>query len=275
MKRLLLVDLSYQAYRATASHPGLTSGSTFTGGLFGFLATLGKTVRETKATRMVVCQDVKPYLRSIDYPQYKLLRKKAQNEELFKLYQESLALINGLLIECGIPTWGLAGFECDDLIGYAANKYRHRFDHIYAASNDSDLYQLFTIPNFSVYHSNIKNLMNGKTLMETKGLTPEQYMIATAVKGTHNDIEGIKGVGEITAMKIVKDDALLRRCRITYPGIIERNLELIKLPHPKFPMDAAMPTNTKPFSARALYKFCSRFDIEVTKSMVDCFEQVQ
>ena len=69
MERILVcVDLSYQVYRASAAHPMLTSRRVFTGGLYGFLQTFAKTVRETRATHVAFCQDCKPYRRSLEYP---------------------------------------------------------------------------------------------------------------------------------------------------------------------------------------------------------------
>jgi DNA polymerase-1 len=271
---LLAVDLSYQVYRASASHPMLTSRRTFTGGLYGFLTTLAKTIRETRADRIVICQDRKPYIRSQAYPEYKQLRKKREDDELLMMYSQSMKLVLDALEVLGFPVWGVDGFESDDLIGHVVHQHRSRFDRIYAGSNDSDLFQLLWCDRFFVYKDSIANLISGASLRKDKGLTPDQFMLATALQGTHNDIEGIPGVGEVRAAAAAKDPALLRKLQDKHGPLIARNLSLIKLPHSEFPWSTSVPQLEKSFSAQPFYRFCGRYDIDVTKAMLDSFEQL-
>lgn len=275
MSRVLLaVDLSYQTYRAAAAHPMLTCGRVFTGGLYGFLTTLAKQIRETAATQVLVCKDVKPYRRSLLYPEYKQLRKKDADEDLLKAFNQSLPMVLDALAEIGIPVLGVDGFESDDIIGWVVTKHRSRYRTIYAASNDSDLYQLLGCPNFKVLRKDLTDLVDAKRLASgPMGMTPAEFMLASALQGTHNDIAGIPRVGEVTAFKAVKDPGLMRTLRERWGDLIDRNLQLIKLPHPEFPRLGAPPACGR-FEARRLYRFCSRFDIEVTKSMIDSFEAV-
>ena len=276
MKRvLLLIDVSYQAYRAAAAHPLLKdSDDNFTGGLYGFWQSLAKAIRETGASDLAACLDVMPYVRSRDYPEYKLLRGTAGNEELRERQKFSLPLILESLRSVGLEPWGVPGFECDDLIGWVVRQHRHRFDHIYAQSNDSDLYQLFDVaPNFSVYATDLANVWDARRLREDLNITGAEYMLATALMGTHNDIAGIRGVGIKTAIKAVKDPALMRGYRVQYGDMIDRNLGLIKLPHPELP-HLVLPSRT-PASARSLYKSLGRYDIEVTANMVAAVDQIQ
>lgn len=271
---LLAVDLSYQCYRASAAHPMLTSRRVFTGGLYGFLTTLGKMVRETKATEVAVCADRKPYLRSVIYPQYKQIRKASADEELLKMFKQTTSLVDELLAVANIPVWGLTGFESDDLIGHVAIKYRHRYKMIYAGSNDSDLYQLLWIPNFAIYTKDITKLVTGASVMKEHGLTPEQYALSTALTGTHNDIEGIEGVGPVTARKAILDPLKMRAIRAQHAGIIDRNRELIKLPHSDLPFHATIPPLLGPLDMRAVYRWCGRLDIEVTAAIEQALKAI-
>lgn len=276
MSRVLLaVDLSYQVYRAAAAHPMLTCGDVFTGGLYGFFQTLGKMVRETEATHLVFCQDRKPYLRSLTYPEYKQLRKKAADEELLERYTQSMELVLETLTKLRAPIWGLDGFESDDMIAHAVGKYWTRFDRIYAGSNDSDLFQWLNIPNFYIYTKDIASCWTRVRLWKEHGITPEQYMLATALTGTHNDIAGIERVGPVTAIKAVKDPGLMRGLRDKHAAIIDRNLALIKLPHAQFPPEERLPDFPAGFNARDLYRLLGRYEIDVTSAMVSAFEQVQ
>lgn len=273
---LLTYDMSYQVYRACAAHPMLVSRRVFTGGLYGFFTTLSKIVRETQATHVAFCQDVKPYRRSLEYPDYKQLRKATADEELLKRYKQSMVLVLEALEAGGLKPWGIPGFEADDLSGHVARRYEHRFDRIYAASNDSDLYQLLDVDNFAIFTKSLQTIVTGKSLAGLLGLTPAQYMLITALTGTHNDIAGIPGVGIKTATTAVRDDpSLLRRLRDSHGELIERNLRLIKLPHDDFPRDATMPTHSRRFNPRDLYKVLGGYDITVTGGMVAAFEQIR
>ncbi len=274
-KILLAVDLSYQVYRAAAAHPMLTCRRTFTGGLYGFMTTFGKMMRETKATHVAFCQDRKPYLRSVEYPEYKQLRKKSADDELLKMYTASMALLLEVLEQSGLTVWGVDGFESDDLVAHCVMKYRHRFDKIYAASNDSDLYQLLWADNFSIYTKSITDLTTRASVMEKHGLTPDQFMLMTAMTGTHNDIAGIDKVGPVTATKAIKDPALMRKWRSTHGDIIDRNLSLIKLPHDDFPYEQSLPPAAERFDERMLYRLLGRYDIDTTTTMIRAFEQLQ
>lgn len=274
-KVLLLVDLSYQTYRAASAFRNLTSiEGEFTGGLFGFMATVSKIVRECGADRMVVCEDVKPYKRSVTYPEYKLIRKNNADEELKALYLTSITQVKEMLGVIGVPIMAHAGFESDDCIAHVVRLHRHRWRAIYAASNDSDLYQLFGCPWFKVWRKDADNVMDYWKLKEETGLDHNEFMLASALMGTHNDIAGIRGVGEKTAYKAVREPGLLRKYMEQHQELIERNLALIKLPHADFPQEAPLPQPTRPFDHRALYRWCVKYDINVTASMVNAFEQV-
>ena len=271
---LLCVDLSYQCYRAAAAHPMLTSRRVFTGGLYGFMTTIAKIIRETKATQVVFCRDVKPYLRSRDYPEYKMLRGAKRDDELLKMYQQTMTLVLEVLEALGFEPWGIAGFESDDLIGHSVIKYHNRYEMIYAASNDSDLFQLLYIDNFAIYSKNIADVTTGASLLKNTGLTPAQFSHMTALTGTHNDIAGIAGVGPVTAKNALRDPSLMRTLRDKHAAIIDRNRKLIKLPHDELPRDTRLPRYNNTFDARQLYRSLGFYDIDVTNSMVNAFEQV-
>lgn len=270
---LLLYDVSYQVHRAVHAHPALTCGDTFTGGLYGFFQTLGKIVRETEATRAAFCVDWPPYLRSRDYPAYKLVRKKAQDPEARERVELTKKLVTGVLFACGASVHGVRGFESDDLIAAIARRNRHRFGMIYAASNDSDLWQLLGQRNLALYRTGIDCLVTLDTLAEM-GLTPEQHMLATALMGTHNDIEGIPRVGEVTAFAAAKDPAKLRALRDRHPEVVARNLALIRLPHPELPPEAGNLDPPREFDPRSLYAALGRYDIDVTHAMVSAMTRI-
>ena len=207
-------------------------------------------------------------------PANKQLRKKNRDEDLLKLYLESQPIITAAIEEIGLPMIGVEGFESDDCIGWLVRQQRHRYQAIYAASNDSDLFQLFWCPWFKVLKTDIKDCVDYWRIANGPlGMSPDEFMLSSALQGTHNDIEGIPGVGPVTAYKAVKNAGEMRKLRERWGEVIDRNLSLIKLPHPEFP-HISLPRAAASFDARSLYRFCSRFDIQVTKSMIDSFDQI-
>lgn len=280
-RRLLLVDLSNQVYKATSSHQGLTSGDVFTGGLFGFIVGLASAIKELRINHVVVAMDSPPYRRSIDYPDYKKLRKKKekteQDELMLMAFRQSMKLAQEFCGVANIPTWRLEGFEFDDLCAHAVRKYGRRYDRIIGWTNDSDLYQLFDCRNFFIYKGKKQGGLYGRKEFDQEfpGLLPQDIPLFLAMTGTHNDIAGIDRVGPKSAMRALKEPGYMRTLREAHGHIIDRNLPLIKLPHPGFPFDLDLPPPGRGYQPRELYRFCSRYDIEVTKFIIDALEAAQ
>lgn len=279
-RRLLAVDLSNQVYKAVATHMGLTADGVFTGGLYGFIVSLAAAVRRTNATHVVICQDRKPYIRSQQYPLYKKIKRKPPEQEIVEAVSVSMRLILEFAEVAGLPVWGIDGFESDDLIAHCVHKYRHRFGSIYAMSGDSDLGQLFWCERFFLYTGGAKGAKGTATVHDRHsffkpldGITTEQYVLMLALKGTHNDVEGIARVGDKTALAAVKDPGKLRPLREAHAELIERNISLIQLPHPAFPRSAELPVGGC-FDIRALYRWAARYDIDITRGMEDAFGQL-
>lgn len=271
---LLCVDLSNQVYKASAVHSNLTSNGRFTGGLFGLLTSLAKAILYTQATEVVICRDSKPYIRSLDYPEYKALRKETRDEELKIRAAETMTYMDELVHAIGTPVWEISGFEFDDLVAHVAGKYRHRYSKIVAMSNDSDLYQLFQYKGFSMWKGKDAEYTMEHYLKEWKDLDPSKIPLLLALTGTHNEIEGIARVGPATALAALRDPVKLRSYRAEHGELIDRNLDLITLPHPKFPRDAVIPKRTVEFKDRRLLIFCGKYDISTTKAMLDAFTQI-
>lgn len=276
---LVLADLSNHAHKGTHAYKGLTSGQTFTGGLYGFLIAMSKTIKETGATRLIVGADSKPYQRSKEFPGYKGDRKKKEyteeDELILRGVRQTESLIRELCNCLGIPVWEVAGFEYDDLVGHTVRKYRCRFASILASTSDSDLYQLFYATNFAL-HKGKNGLYQRKDFRsEWEGISPKDYIRVLALMGTHNGVPGVDRVGPKTAIKAVQGDTKFAQLFEQHKATVERNLPLIELPHAKFPYREELPPKqTMRDPIRALYKFAGFYDIEVTNAMATAFEQV-
>lgn len=272
-RRLLCVDVSNQVWRNLHANWALRHEGEFTGALFGFLKAMAAYVRDVGATDIVMCCDRKPYVRELLYPQYKKLRATRVDDDTRAAYAASMRQVAEFFDVAGLPVMSAPGFESDDCIARIVDRDRNRFELIVAASNDSDLWQLLGTPNFRVMPKGWAQAVDRDAMYAETGLTPEQFLVASALQGTHNDVEGIPGVGPKTAARAVHDPALMRQMRERHLDLIERNLRLIRLPHEDFP-SVPFPTRSRRFDPRAFYRFCGRYGIDATQTMVDAFEQV-
>lgn len=115
--------------------------------------------------------------------------------------------------------------ECDDVIATLTSKHCSEGDECVIVSSDSDFIQLLNVfdDNLKIYHP-IKKIFIDKPDYD--------YVTWKALRGDKTDnIEGIKGVGDKTAFKLVKDEKLLGEFLENKFNrlIFERNINLIRL----------------------------------------------
>jgi len=198
-----------------------------------------------------------------------------KDEEMVIKVKFTMGLVKEAMAVVGWPMWGVSGFESDDLIGLAATQYRHRYKQVVALSNDSDLHQLFHInPNFAIYRGKKGLYTKASYEKEWDGMPLEHLQLALALMGTHNEVQGVRGIGEVTARDIVAHPWKLRQAMDKHADIVQRNLELIALPHKDLPADTVIPDYTRKFVERDFLRFCGRYDINATSSMCEDFARI-
>lgn len=278
---LLIVDLKNVVYRSVSMHDALFSGRVFTGGLYGFITSVLRAVRDVSATRVAVATDTPPYIRSAQFSGYKGNRKPPaeraadpmimKGAQSFKLVEELLALLS-------IPLWSSQGFEYDDLCAWCVRKHAARWDEVVAMTNDSDLFQLFEVPNFSVYRGATKGTYRRRDFVLEHGggaeLSSEQWVTMLALTGTHNAVPGIRGIGPKTALRAIRDPVLLRGIVNEHAATIERNRALIRLPHADLPSDPGHRVVRHSIDIRRFDAFCARFAIRPTARMLEALDDL-
>lgn len=275
---LLIADFKNVIYRSTSTHASLFAGRTFTGGLYGFMVSLLRAVRDVAATSVVVATDAPPYVRKAEFDGYKGDRKKNRDPDdpLLMKAAQSMPIAKDFIEHLDIPFWEAEGFEYDDLCAWAAQQYHHRFDRVVAMTNDSDLYQLFDIDNFTVYRGSEKGLYGRAEFVKEYGdLSRDDWINVLCMTGTHNAVPGIDGVGPKTALKAIKDPVVMRNIVDKHGKVLERNRPLVTLPHAKF---KAMPDHRlrkHVFELRDFVRFCNRYEIQVTARMVEALTDLR
>lgn len=208
MKKLFLLDafaLIYRSYFAFANAPRINSKGLNTSAVFGFTNTLLELIRKEQPTHIAVVFDTeKPTHRHIEYVEYK-----ANRNEMPEDLQKALPYIYQLLEAFNITMMMSDGWEADDIIGALAKKAEREGFVTYMMTPDKDYGQLVS-ENIFMYKPGYKGgpaeKLGVKEICDKYGIQrPEQVIDILGLMGdTVDNIPGIPGVGEKTAMTLVQ-----------------------------------------------------------------------
>ena len=227
---LLLVDYNNIMHKSCHVYKRFTHKGKFTGGVYGFIKQLLTSCEANKPTHIVMCKDSPPYLRKEFFPDYKGDRKKLDEEYFMKL-EQSKKFINEFLDTMNIQIEEHKGHEADDIIAQICKTHSLLFNKIIVKSNDDDLFQLLN--NKVVLERNKGAIYTLKDFKFDYDLKSTQWIDVIALKGSHNAVPGISGIGIKNAVKIVKNKDLFDKYYPDYKNLIDRNRKLIKLPYHK------------------------------------------
>ena len=201
MDKILIVDGNSLANRAFYAMPYLSDKKGRpSGAIFGFVNILVKLITEQKPTHIIVAFDhSRQTFRSEIYPEYKATRH-AMPDDL----RAQMPVIKEMLSIMEIKTFEVDGIEADDIIGTISRKTN--INKI-LLTGDRDLLQLIN-DNTHVWLTKkgvteVKKMDEGE-LFNEYGLEPYQIIELKALMGdTSDNIPGIKGVGEKTALSLL------------------------------------------------------------------------
>ncbi|MBP7101707.1 MAG: DNA polymerase I [Bacteroidales bacterium] len=208
-KNLYLIDamaLIYRAYYALNKNPRINSKGLNTSAILGFTNSLYEIIRKVNLTHIAVAFDTYgPTLRQIDYPEYKANRESTPEDIVL-----SLPYIRGIIEGFNIPLIELAGYEADDIIGTMAKKAENNGFTVYMVTSDKDYGQLVSDKVFMykpAYLGNSISILGTKEICEKYNIqNPEQLIDILGLWGDASDnIPGIKGIGEVTAKKLIAE----------------------------------------------------------------------
>jgi DNA polymerase-1 len=207
-KRLYLIDGNSYVYRAFHAIRHLSNSKGFpTNAVYGFTAMLMKIVREEKPDYLAVAFDSKgPTTRHAYYPRYKATRP-PMPEGLVP----QVPVIWDLVKAFRIPVLQQQGIEADDLLAAATREgLRHHLD-VVLVSGDKDLLQLVS-PHVAVLDTMKEQRWTPQEVEKRYGIGPERLVEMMALMGDSIDnVPGVRGVGEKTALELVKQFGTLER----------------------------------------------------------------
>lgn len=203
MDKLVLIDGNSIAYRAFFALPPLHNAKgQYTNAVYGFTTMLLKILADEKPTYILVAFDAgKAVFRHQKYEQYKGTREKTPPE-----LREQFSMIRDLLDAFAIKRFELDGYEADDIIGTLSLKAEAEGLHTRIVTGDKDLLQLVS-PHVEVgimrKGSDIE-WFDEAAIRDKYNLRPDQIRDLKGLMGdTSDNIPGIPGVGEKTALKFL------------------------------------------------------------------------
>lgn len=203
MEKLLILDTNSLLNRAYYAIRGLTTQDGMpTGAIFGTLKLILDISAKVQPDRIFAAFDIKKKnFRHDIFPEYKGYRKPMDEELAVQL--EPLKEILRLM---GIAIVQKEGFEADDIIGTLTQTL---VGEKTVVSGDKDLLQLIK-DDTTVYLTKVgvsqldKNDI--KVLNEKGFRTVDEFVDYKGLRGdTSDNIPGVEGIGELTALKLIKE----------------------------------------------------------------------
>ena len=212
-----IINRAYYGIRPLTTRDGL-----YTHAVFGFLTTLLRLTAEERPDALCVTFDVHaPTFRHTADETYKATRK-PMPEEL----RMQMPVLKEVLDALNIPRYELAGWEADDLLGAISRRCEAAGWECVVVTGDKDSLQLITdrtkvkLVSTRMGQTTTKD-MTPETFREQYGFDPIHMIDLKALMGDASDnIPGVKGVGEKTAMGLIQMYGSIGRLYDHMPDIL-------------------------------------------------------
>lgn len=205
-KKVVLLDGNSLAYRAFFALPLLNNDNGIhTNAIYGFTMMLMKIIQEEKPTHMLVAFDAgKTTFRHQTFREYKGGRQKTPSE-----LSEQFPFIREVLDAFHVKRYELENYEADDIIGTVAREASQQGAEVKIITGDRDLLQLVSPQTtVAITRKGITEVdeFTPDALFDKYSLTPKQIIDMKGLMGdTSDNIPGVPGVGEKTAIKLLKE----------------------------------------------------------------------
>ncbi|HVM43591.1 MAG TPA: DNA polymerase I [Gemmatimonadales bacterium] len=211
--RLFLVDgyaLIYRAFFAMLSRPLTTSRGENTSVAWGITNFLLRLAEQHRPEYVAWVHDAGTSFRHERYPDYKATREKL-DAELQQDFDQSVRRVESLLTAFRVPLVAVEGYEADDVIATLAERGAAAGLDVVIVSGDKDFHQLVG-PHVSLLNPGRggpaaveEQVVTEANAAERLGVPPAQTVDFLALVGdTADNVPGIRGVGEKTAVKLLQ-----------------------------------------------------------------------
>lgn len=197
-----ILNRAYYGIRPLSTREGL-----YTHAVYGFITTLQRLLDEENPEALCVTFDRRePTFRHRADADYKAQRKPMPPELAMQL-----PVMKQVLSAMSVPCYELAGYEADDLIGTISRKCQAAGWDCVIVTGDKDSLQLITdrtkvkLVSTRMGQTTTKD-MTPETFREQYGFDPIHMIDLKALMGdTSDNIPGVPGIGEKTAMALVQE----------------------------------------------------------------------
>jgi DNA polymerase-1 len=204
---LYLIDghaLAYRMYFALTAGGGSQRWQTSTGqptaGIYGFARELIRVLEQEKPEYLAVAFDVGKTFRDDIFPEYKGTREKMPDD-----LRPQLDRIREMVDYFHIPRLEMEGYEADDVLGSVARVAAEGGLGVKIITGDRDLLQLVNERTAVYLAGDDQTYITDTDVVKKLGVKPGQVVDYKAIVGdTSDNIPGVKGVGEKTAVALLE-----------------------------------------------------------------------
>ena len=221
---LYLIDGSSYIFRAYYAIRRLSTSKGFpTNAVYGFASMIFKFLKDYKPAYLGIVFDAKgDTFRNEMYPLYKANRG-APPEDLVPQFDKIFEVVDAF----NIPQFRMEGFEADDIMGTIARDYERRGIDVVLVTGDKDFTQLVSDKVTLLDTMKNKETLT-KDVIEKYGVPPDRVTDVFALMGDQVDnIPGVKGIGEKTAIGLIKSFGSLDNLLQNLDDLAEKQRTLI------------------------------------------------
>ncbi|MFA7360528.1 MAG: DNA polymerase I [Candidatus Kapaibacterium sp.] len=232
-EKLFLIDamaMIYRAYFAMIGRPLKDGKGNNVSAIYGFVNAMLRILDEENPDHIAVCFDTeKPTFRHKEFPQYKAQRAEIPDDMPWQINE-----VKDIVRLYNIPMIELEGFEADDIIGTLVKQAEKEGVLSYMVTPDKDYMQLVSDKSFiykptktSTGSSGGMEVVSIEGVKAKFGVAPDQVIDILGLMGdTADNIPGVKGVGEKTAISLIQEygsieDLYVNIEKITKPKLKE------------------------------------------------------
>ncbi len=204
---LYLIDghaLAYRMYFALtaggSSQRWVNSKGEPTAGIYGFARELIRVLEQEKPEYLAVAFDVGKTFRDDIFPEYKATREKMPDD-----LRPQIERIREMVDLFNIPRLEMDGYEADDVLGTVARIAAGQGLGVKIITGDRDLLQLVNERTAVYLAGDDQTYITDADVVKKLGVRPSQVVDYKAIVGdTSDNIPGVKGVGEKTAISLLE-----------------------------------------------------------------------
>ncbi len=239
--KILLFDGLSIAHRAFYGVPPLTNKQGVpTNAVYGFLNIMLSIIEKEKPSLLGVAFDVSaPTFRHSLSKEYKGNRK-GMPEEL----RPQIPLLKKVLSSLNICFIEKEGFEADDILGTLAKSAENNNYDVVIVSGDRDLFQVTSdaiqlkIPRTKKTGTEIESYY-AKDVEALYGVSPKEFIDVKGLMGDASDnIKGVPGIGEKTALKLIKEYGSIERLLDNVENITQKKVKENLITYAKDALDS-------------------------------------